>query len=789
MFAIFKKEIRQFLGTLSTYIIIASFLTLSSLGLWFLDTDNNILRSGYADMSGFFNNTAWLFVLLIPALTMKSFSDERQSGTLEILYTKPISSLQIITGKAFAVLALIAITLTPTLCYVYTVYHMAMPVGNIDSGSIVGSYIGLLFIGATFISIGIWVSSFAKSQLFSILTSITVSYFVFFGIQNIADLFPNTGFNFEKWGMYSHFSSIAKGVIDTRDLSYFAFLSLLFLTATYWNTSLHKHKKKVAYTLMGFGALFVATQRVYQRFDLTQDHRYTLKKSTLSMLTNIKENAVVRIYLDGEFPAEFNRLQEETLQLLEELKAKNNALKVLLVDPVNQLEALVKSGMSPSRLTVEKNGIIQESVILPWATISYKNKKALVPLLKDGAASQSQAAQIETSVQHLEYAFANGLKEVTQQKNKRIAVLKGNGELQDIYIYSLLKSLGKSFHLAEFTLDSVAKNPQKTLEELKAYDLAIIAKPTEAFSENEKYTLDQYSLNGGNTLWMLDYVQAEMDSLFSTGQTLAYPRDLNLDDFFFRYGARFNSDLVKDLYASKIALSNGNMGSRTNYQNYLWFYHPLVQPTSKHPIVNAIPSIQFRFASSIDTLRNKIKKTVLLQSSILSKTVSTPNIVNLKTVVEQPNPKNYANGSNIMGLLLEGTFSSAYKDRVKPYDIEHGKIEGKPAKMILFSDGDIGKNQIHKGQPLELGRDKWTQEFYGNKELLLNAVDYLIDDSGLLAVRSKKVSLKLLNKKEVSQNKSYWKLFNLISPLLLVGIAAFIILKIRKRKYLKVINK
>ena len=786
MFAIFKKEIRQFLGTLTTYIIIASFLIVSSLGLWFLDTENNILKSGYADMNGFFTSTAWLFVLLISALTMKSFSDEKQLGTLEILFTKPLSSIQIITGKALAVLVLICIALLPTICYVYALYELAIPVGNIDTGSILGSYIGLLFIATTFISIGIWVSSFAKNQLFSILTAVAVSYFVFFGIQNIAILFPTAGFNFEKWGMYSHFSSIAKGVIDTRDLAYFAFVSLLFFTATYWNICLHRNKKKIVYTLIGLGALFVGTQNAYQRFDLTQDQRYTLKESTLSMLTNIEENAVVRIYLEGEFPAEFNRLQEETLQLLEELKAKNNAVKVLLVNPKSQLEALVKSGMSPSRLTVEENGVVQESVILPWATISYKNKKALVSLLKDGAPTQTQTAQIESSVQHLEYAFANGLKEVTQQKNKRIAVMKGNGQLQDIYIYSLLKALGKSFHLAEFTLDSVSNNPQKTLEELKTYDLAIIAKPRETFSENEKYTLDQYSLNGGNTLWMLDFVHAEMDSLFSTGKTLAYPRNLNLDDFFFRYGARINKDLVKDLYASKIALSTGNTGSRTNYQNYLWWYHPLVQATRKHPIVNAIPPVQFQFASSIDTLKNNIKKTVLLQSSVLSKTVSTPTLVNLKSVVEQPKPSEYTDGSKIMGLLLEGSFTSAYKDRVAPYAIENPRIQGTPSKMILFSDGDIAKNQIHKGQPLELGRDKWTQEFYGNKELLLNAVDYLIDDTGLLEVRSKKVTLKLLNKKEASLHKGYWQTFNLILPLLLIGLIAFIVLNLRKRKYTQV---
>ena len=332
-------------------------------------------------------------------------------------------------------------------------------------------------------------------------------------------------------------------------------------------------------------------------------------------------------------------------------------------------------------------------------------------------------------------------------------------------------------------MDSVASNPQRTLAQLNNYDLIVVAKPTKAFTEKEKYTLDQYTLQGGNSIWMLDNVHAEMDSLYTTGRTLAYPRDLNLDDFFFRYGARFNTDLIKDLYASKISLATGNTGNKTNYQKFLWYYHPLVTPEKNHPIVRNISPVNFQFASSIDTLKNNIQKTVLLKSSVLSKTVKTPSIVALKTVAEKPNPQNYNQGNHTLGLLLEGNFTSAYKDRQKPFDNKNAKEIGLPAKMILIGDGDIARNQIHNGKPLALGTDKWTQAFYGNKEFLTNAVSYMLDTTGLIHIRSKSIALKLLNKQKSAQDKPYWQFVTIGGPLLLLSFAAIFVLSYRKRTY------
>ena len=781
MYALLKKELRLFLGSLAGYLIIASFQIINWLWLWALNTDSNILDSGFADLTQFFNSTAWLLICIVPALTMKSFSDEFQTGTIEILKTKPLSYWDLILGKFTAIVIIIGLMLLPSLFYVYSIYSLAVPVGNIEFGSLIGSYIGLLFLAAAYTSIGIYISSLSKSSLISLLATIVLCFFLFTGILEFASMIPDL--NLESIALQTHFTSISRGVIALRDLFYFILVIFLFLSLTYYSISAKKNKPKLFYSLVIILLLSITNANVYQRFDLTQDKKYTLSLSSVHILENIDEPAVLRIYLEGDFPPEFKRLQLETKQLTEELKAINSNLKILFIDPKNKINELVKKGLAPSRLTVEENGVISESIILPWATVSYKNKTENISLLKNSNPLDSQEKQLENSIQNLEYAFVNALKNVSSKKEKSIAVLSGNGEFEDMYLYSLLENLGSKYHLAKFTLDSIKKNPKTTFSHLNSYNLALIAKPTIAFSEEEKYALDQYLLQGGKTIWMLDHMHAEMDSLRSNGKMLSYPRNLNLDDFFFRYGARINQNLIKDLYASKIALATGNTGNKTNFKNFIWLYSPLVTPIHNHPIINNINPVHFSFVSSIDTLKNSIKKTVLLKSSKLSKEVQTPSIIELNTVLEKPDPKNYNNGNKTLALLLEGSFTSAYKDRLKPFQIQNPKEIGVPSKMILIADGDIGKNQIHNGKPLELGIDKWTQEYYGNKEFLLNSIEYLLNDTGLISIRSKEIKLKLLDKNKIIQHKTFWQFLNLCIPLLIIVLFASLYYYTKKRKY------
>lgn len=539
---------------------------------------------------------------------------------------------------------------------------------------------------------------------------------------------------------------------------------------------------KISILIIGLILLNFISNKFYHRFDLTEDQRYTLSESAKNILENLELPIIINVYLEGEFPTEFKRLQIETQQLLEELQSENNNIKFRFINPLGLEEELIKQGLEPSQLSVQQNGVVSEIIIFPWATIKKGKKIERVSLLKDTNA-QTQEAQLENAIQNLEYAFVDAIHKINTRKNKSIAVLKGNGELDDIYLYDFLQTLGQYYHLAKFTLDSVKSNPIKTLENLNSFDLLLIAKPTERFTENEKYTLDQYFINGGKTLWMVDKVQAELDSLMDTGESLVYPRDLNLTDLFFNYGARINANLLEDLYSSKIPLATGKIGNQTQYDPFLWTYFPVAQSANNHPINKHITPVNFKFASSIDLLKNDIQKMVLLQSSPLSKTVGTPTIIDLKSIREKKNPKNYNNGNQPLAVLLEGNFKSAYADRIKPFKITTNKNTSKANKMILIADGDIIANQVSRGQPTALGIDKWTGEQFGNKEFLMNCINYLLDDEGLLEIRNKTVDLKILNREKAFNKRTYYQFLNVVFPLVLLGVFGLAFHFIRKRKY------
>ena len=540
-----------------------------------------------------------------------------------------------------------------------------------------------------------------------------------------------------------------------------------------------KHILKLALVLI---LINIINQRFYTRIDLTKDNRYTFAKVTEDLINKIDKQLLIKVYLEGDFPSEFKRLQIETRQFLEELSAKNSRIKIQFIRPDNQREKLIKAGMIPSQLTVKEDGILSNAIIFPWAEILYKNKTNKVSLLTNGTA-QSQEDQLEKAIENLEFSFSNAIYELQEEKEKKIAVLSGNGELSDVQLYSFLSEVTKKHRLAKFTLDSVTTNPLKTLLDLQQFDLTIIAKPTQPFTENEKLVLDQYIINGGKTLWMLENVQADTDSLYNNGSMLAYPRDLNLTDFFFSYGLRVNATLLQDLYAAKIPLATGNIGNKPQFQNLNWFYHPLVSGNPNHAISKNITPVRLRFANQIDTLQNNLKKTPLLMSSILTKKVGTPAIIELNSIAKEPKEEEFSSGFQITGLLTEGLFNSMYTDRVKPFSIHNFRKKSLYNKMVVISDGDIGRNQLQKGKPFDLARDKWTDEQFGNKEFLLNVVDYLLDDNGLIELRNKNIQINLLDKKRAYQEKTYWQFVNIIFPLTALLTFGLLFQYLRKKKY------
>lgn len=557
-------------------------------------------------------------------------------------------------------------------------------------------------------------------------------------------------------------------------------------------TATKNRLKSVGITIVILLVLNTIGSFFFYRFDLTKDKRYTLSPTSLRIIEQVKNPLYIKVYMQGELPAEFKRLQLETRQMLEEFQGYNSNIVFEFIDPLedestsmDNIKELYRKGLTPINISVDDKGKQSQAMVFPWAIAVYDNKEVNIPLLKN-IMGASTTDKVIGSVQHLEYSIADALNKITQSKQKKIAIIKGNGELHEAYIAKFLLQTKESYHIGPFTLDSVAKQPINTLTALKKYDLAIIAKPTEAFSESEKQVLDQYIVSGGKTIWLIDQVVAEMDSLYSpTGSALAFPRDLNLNDFFFKYGVRIYPDLIKDEQGSPIKLATGEQGSATQFQEFNWKFAPQVYPQSKHPIVKNLGGIKFDFANAIDTLKNGIKKTVLLQSSQYSKRIGTPTEINLNSVNEETTPADYMDKGNIpLAVLLEGNFHSMFENRVLAFDQTDFQAKGKPGKMIVISDGDVIKNQLDKNLlPVELGYDQRSGNLYDNKDFLMNCVNYVLDDTGLINIRSKDLNLPLLDKEKVYENYTYIQFLTIGLPIVILTVFGFLFTFLRKRKY------
>ncbi len=552
----------------------------------------------------------------------------------------------------------------------------------------------------------------------------------------------------------------------------------------------NKIKSLLILLVILIAANFLASE-LYLRFDLTQDQRYSLSPAAKNIVGDVKQPVIFDVFLEGNFPSEFRRLQNETRQMLEEFSAFNRNIKFNFIDPMEEggdanaiAEEFYKMGMTPARLNVQENGKNSESIIFPWAIANFGESTVKIPLLKNQIGATDEE-RVNASVQQLEYALADGLSKLIYPRKRKIAVMRGNGELPDGQIADFIKTIQEYYFMAPFTLDSAAINPQKTLEDLKEYDLILEPKPTQPYSENEKYVLDQYLMNGGRLLWLAETTNMETDSLFNErGTAIALPKNLNLGDYFFSYGVRINPELVNDLYSAPIVLASGS-GQNTRFNPYPWFYSPLTSSPNDHPIINNIEAVKFEYANPIDTLANDIKKTILLSSSPKTKLEGVPAQISLDLVSKKPDISTYNSGEQPLAVLLEGKFRSVYKNRIKPFKIDGHKDEGIDSRMLVISDGDVIKNDIQSGKALELGYQRYTGNTYGNKEFLLNAVNYLLDDTGLIDIRSKEINLAFLDKEKAAAQREKWQLINLAGPLVLLLIFGFAFRFYRKQKYVK----
>ncbi len=550
---------------------------------------------------------------------------------------------------------------------------------------------------------------------------------------------------------------------------------------------------------------------VFTRFDLTAEKRYSLSPATKKMLRELDDIVYFKVYLDGEFPAGFKRLRNETREMLDEFRAYTDNIQYEFIDPSaiknkndrnNLYQQLVEKGLSPTNLQVRNEGGSSQQIIFPGALVTYRSKETPVQLLISQVNTPPEAV-LNTSVQSLEYNLANCIRKLSINLKPSIAFIEGHGELDEYETADIRLALSEYFKIEKVRIDeklnSLTERDTKDSTKIKIrnkFEAIIIAKPDSVFSEKDKFIIDQYIMRGGKVLWLIDPVFASMDSLQVHAETMGIARDLNLGDQLFKYGVRLNNDLIMDINALPIPVRTGQMGNQPQFDFLPWYFFPLLVPASTHPVVNGLNTVKTEFLSSLDTVQTPgIKKTVLLQTSKYSRQVKAPVYISLDILKKEPDQKLFSGPPQTGGILLEGSFSSLYTHRLTPEISENREIafieEGSPSKMIVLTDGDIIKNyfDFKKGMAYPLGYDRYTRETFGNKELILNAVDYLCDHDGLIQVRSRELRLRLLDMTRVNESGLIIQLVNTAGPVILVLLFGIIQTWLRKRKYTRLSTK
>lgn len=797
MLSILKKEIIQYLSSLVAYFTIGVFLVVLGLFLWVFP-DSSILDYGYAGLDSLFNIAPYLFMFLIPAITMRSIAEERREGTFELLATRPLTHLQIIAGKYLAALLIVMFALLPTLVYYYSVYTLGAAQGNIDTGAVIGSYIGLFLLGSAFTAIGLFASAVTGNQIIAFIIAVFTCFFFYSGFDSLSGLLSLQSLGVQRLGITQHYTSVSRGVLDTRDLVYFIVLTVFFLCLTLFVLLKQRQKnlreEPLLQILAGMLVLIVISAFTFTRFDFTKEKRYTISAVSRDILSKLPAGIKATVYLQGDLTGGMKRLQNETRDMLLDLQAySGNKLQFEFVDPfagqsAEQQEQTISKlqawGLEPTNLGVATESGMNQQIIVPAAMLASNGRNVPVKLLYQQREMGFSADEvINNSIQNLEYAFVSAIKKISSGGQSAIGFTTGHDELSDVQLNDAMASLSDGFLVGRVDLKSI---PFDSLRNIK---MLVIPKPAKAFTEAEKFKLDQYIMRGGRVLWAIDQVSAELDSMRGRGgEQMAFAKQLNIDDQLFVYGVRINYDLIADISSTQIPVNTGNIGGQAQIQMVPWLFYPVFIPWSKHPIVKNLDGIHSEFPSTIDILDTKnTQKTVLLTSSFYNKSLKVPHLLSLQAIEQEPDPKAFQSQPKITGVLLEGKFASNFKNRPQPEGIGQAistTAESVPTKMIVLSDGDIFKNQVSAdGSPFPLGYDRYTRQTFGNKNLLLNIADYLTDDSGLIELRNKEVQLRLLDRARIKSEKMFWQLVNTVVPLLLVLIFAIFQHYIRRRKY------
>ena len=811
MWAIGKKEWAQYFSGITGYLIIGFYLLINGLVLFVLP-NYNVLDFGYASLQVYFDFAPWFLIFLIPAITMHSFSDEYKLGTYEIISSLPIRPLQLVLGKFLGAYLIVLAAIAPTLLYAVVLDNLSA-VGGLDWGATLGAYFGLFFLAAAFTAIGIYASSTTKNNLVALLFSILLSLLLYKGFDWISGftIFKN-GFDFylSQLGFSNHFRSMSKGVLTFQDSIYFISVLVLFTLGCLENI-----KAKFKYIVsLSFILVFNYLAFVFPlQLDLTKEHRYTLSASTKQIIHGVERPVKIHLYLGGDLPAYYKKIAASAAGLLESLHQMNPKYIEWQLELPSQIykdtalyqlyDSLSKLGLPIQRLQEQYSSSDKrvDQLLIPGALVEVEGQKPMAIDLRSSKKffkpynivkdipEEDLEASANAAEALLEYKFTQAIYLLNRTELPTIAYAIGNGEPTNLTVNDLGESIRHQYNLVVFDL-------KKGYPDAKKIKSLLIIKPTTPFSENDKLKLDQYLMNGGNIIWAVDKLYAEYDSLQKTdGSYLAYDRGLGLDDLFFKYGIRMNSNLVQDLNCAKLPMVVGKQADGSPLiQRIPWPYYPFLLGEDRHPIVQNLDRVLSLFPSSIDTLVSApIKKTILLCTDSNTRIIATPNLVSLNSVKEEADMASFKQAHLPIAVLLEGRFSSLYANRI-PAAVKDSVLKntGKAyqalasvnAKQIVIADADIFTNQVDKTRgPLPMGMIQFEEYQFANHDFLMNSIAYLNESTALLESRNKYVVLRLLDKQKVEAHRLFWQIAIIISPIIFLLIGFAIWAAYRKRRF------
>ena len=549
---------------------------------------------------------------------------------------------------------------------------------------------------------------------------------------------------------------------------------------------------------------------VFTRFDLTSEKRYTLSPTTKEILNGLNDYVYFKVYLEGDFPAGFKKLRRETKEMLDEFRAYSKYIDYEFINPAesgNEAEIretynqLYRSGLNPADLNVKNSdGSTKQMVIWPGALVSYRNNTEIAIDLLENQIGQTDSEALNASMQNLEFRLIDAVKKVTRLMKPNIAFIEGHGELEAPQVQDITQTLSQNYNVVRLEIggriDALIHRTQDTLRDVSAFpsfDAIVIAKPTQPFDERDKFLIDQYIMHGGKVLWLVEPVFATMDSLQNQESTVGIEQDLNLDDMLFKYGVRLNRDLLLDLTCAALPIRTGQVGGQAQLEFFRWYYFPLLQAASEHPMVRNMNAIKADFVSSVDatTSATGVEQIPLLRTSNYTKVSGTPIFISLAMLRQTPDQRMFATKGKNVAYLLKGTFPSLYANRI-PQEIVDDQAtdfmeESKPTAMIVVADGDIIRNQIdiRTRKPLPLGFDQYTQNTYANKEFIENAISYLVEGEGMIDIRSRELKVRLLDATKISRERAKWQVINTLVPIAIIILLGVALALGRKRKYSK----